>query len=182
MAARRDALTGLALLWRPTVAGPPAEVLHGPDGQPYLPLGDLPPTSFAPEDAAPWLAQPALGTAFLLIELRDFALFNDAHGHAAGDRHLAELGRRLIQLCGERPAYRSGGDEFLVVLSPLDDAELRAFADEVRAALEQPTVAETVRISMAATRSRPGDDPFDLWVRANRAIYRTPRSELSVAD
>jgi diguanylate cyclase (GGDEF)-like protein len=79
-------------------------------------------------------------TALLLMDLDDFKVVNDLHGHAVGDEALRKVGRLIAGHV--RPgdmALRLGGDEFVVVLSdeasdvPPEGAEaLRAVA-EVRA-------------------------------------------------
>src|SRR6201996_3413873 len=65
----------------------------------------------------------------LLIDLDDFKLVNDEHGHPAGDAMLREVVRALV---GEFRAFdrvaRYGGDEFVVILpnAELDDAAAAA--------------------------------------------------------
>ena len=67
------------------------------------------------------------GVVVAFIDLDGFKAINDQHGHAVGDRFLADVGRRLES--GLRVgdfAARYGGDEFIVI-SPntnFDDAPL----------------------------------------------------------
>ena len=59
--------------------------------------------------------------AVLLIDLDEFKLINDQHGHEAGDAVLVEISRRLrtcvrsVDVVG-----RMGGDEFIVLIDRLD--------------------------------------------------------------
>jgi diguanylate cyclase (GGDEF)-like protein/PAS domain S-box-containing protein len=84
---------------------------------------------------------PAGGCAVLYIDLDRFKLVNDSVSHAAGDRLLVELARRMEQVL--RPGdtlARLGGDEFAVVLEDISSA---AQALEIGTRLCQ-TIAQSV--------------------------------------
>ncbi|MCG2586347.1 EAL domain-containing protein [Massilia sp. TS11] len=78
--------------------------------------------------------------ALLFIDLDGFKQVNDTLGHAAGDSVLAEVGTRLQRLL--RPGdhvVRLGGDEFLVVLAPVESiATAHSVGERVLRALAQP--------------------------------------------
>lgn len=82
------------------------------------------------------------GFALMSLDLDGFKPVNDTHGHAAGDRLLSELARRLADAVrpGDMVA-RMGGDEFLVLV-PMppgtDDDWVRAMAARLREAIRQP--------------------------------------------
>lgn len=61
---------------------------------------------------------PAQPGALLLIDIDNFKLVNDLHGHAAGDRLLIALSEMIRVVLPERAlAARLGGDEFVILLS-----------------------------------------------------------------
>jgi diguanylate cyclase (GGDEF)-like protein len=64
-----------------------------------------------------------LSVAFL--DLDDFKRINDRHGHAAGDRALAALGRALGNGRRRDAAARFGGDEFVLIMPDRDRVEAR---------------------------------------------------------
>jgi diguanylate cyclase (GGDEF)-like protein len=72
----------------------------------------------------------------LLIDLDNFKLVNDRHGHPAGDRVLREVCQALV---GEVRAFdrvaRYGGDEFVVILPNADLAAAAAAAERALARL-----------------------------------------------
>ncbi|EPX83814.1 diguanylate cyclase (GGDEF) domain protein [Rubellimicrobium thermophilum DSM 16684] len=75
--------------------------------------------------------------ALMLVDIDHFKGVNDRHGHAAGDRVLAEVARRLRSRL--RPGdllARMGGEEFLVALPGTDAAQARAVAEGLRRAVE----------------------------------------------
>ena len=68
------------------------------------------------------LATLASPRALLLFDLDGFKEYNDAFGHPAGDGLLVRLAARLADaIGGDGEAYRLGGDEFCVVVSPARD-------------------------------------------------------------
>jgi diguanylate cyclase (GGDEF)-like protein len=78
--------------------------------------------------------------ACMLIDLDDFKLVNDQHGHQAGDAVLREVVQALV---GEFRAFdrvaRYGGDEFVVILP---NADLRSAAAAASRALERMRTVE----------------------------------------
>ena len=65
------------------------------------------------------LATPASPRALLLFDLDGFKEYNDSFGHPAGDGLLVRLAARLSESVGSvGDAYRLGGDEFCVLVTP----------------------------------------------------------------
>jgi diguanylate cyclase (GGDEF)-like protein/PAS domain S-box-containing protein len=82
--------------------------------------------------------------ALMFLDLDNFKPLNDTHGHGVGDLLLVEIARRLSACVREVDTVaRSGGDEFVVVLSELD-------ADKVKSGELAAGVAEKIRLSLAA--------------------------------
>ncbi len=64
-----------------------------------------------------FVAHPPLPCTVLLIDIDDFKHVNDTYGHAYGDEVLAKVGSLLLKVFGSHGlCYRTGGDEFTVVL------------------------------------------------------------------
>lgn len=61
-------------------------------------------------------------SGLLMIDMDDLKKVNDHFGHRTGDAVLVEFSRRLKEVTRETDtAARIGGDEFAVILTPLDD-------------------------------------------------------------
>ncbi|OJF13592.1 putative bifunctional diguanylate cyclase/phosphodiesterase [Couchioplanes caeruleus] len=117
--------------------------------------------------------------ALLLIDLDDFKLVNDAYGHAAGDAMLTSFAEILASsVRAEDVAARIGGDEFVVLLTDVPDADsalaaaqrILATAAASPVCLGDDTVP--VRASVGVATTRPGDTPKELLRRADIAMYQ----------
>ena len=81
--------------------------------------------------------------AAMFLDLDNFKLLNDTHGHEVGDLLLIEVARRMAACVREMDTVaRFGGDEFVVVLGELD-------ADRERSVAQAGQVAEKIRSSLA---------------------------------
>ncbi|MFL6627784.1 MAG: diguanylate cyclase domain-containing protein [Vitreoscilla sp.] len=79
--------------------------------------------------------------ALLMVDVDHFKRVNDHHGHAAGDRVLVEVARRLgAAMRGDDLVARWGGEEFLVFAPNVEGAELDQLAERVRVAMNQAPV------------------------------------------
>lgn len=58
-------------------------------------------------------------TAFIMIDVNNFKDINDTYGHLAGDQCLGKIGEAIYTVYSRDGfCYRSGGDEFIVILKP----------------------------------------------------------------
>lgn len=78
--------------------------------------------------------------AVLFLDLDRFKLVNDSIGHAAGDRMLEEVARRIVGLLGpDDVVARLGGDEFAILLRcPQGLVQALEFAQRLLLALQEP--------------------------------------------
>ncbi|MBA2763148.1 MAG: diguanylate cyclase [Thermoleophilaceae bacterium] len=129
-------------------------------------------------DAPGGHAQPRFSLA--LIDVDRFKQYNDRHGHPAGDRLLAEVGRciRSQVRSTDRP-YRYGGDEFLIAY--LDEPGVSAalaverLRSRIEAATACPSLPEPATVTIGLASAEPGER-FDVVIaRADAALYREKR-------
>lgn len=102
-----------------------------------------------------------------LIDLDHFKRFNDAFGHPAGDRHLAESAAAWSgSLRATDVIARIGGEEFAVLLVDADDHTARSVLRRLAAATPN---GQTCSIGMA--RWNGMEDASTLMRRADDALY-----------
>ena len=120
--------------------------------------------------------------ALLYIDLDDFKMVNDRHGHLAGDQLLKQMAGRLSLCLREADMLaRLGGDEFVMIArglsSPTDAAVL---ADRLSEAFEGAFTLEggalecraSVGVALAPI---DGATPHTLVRRADSALYKAKR-------
>ncbi|WP_304107082.1 GGDEF domain-containing protein [Mycolicibacterium bacteremicum] len=82
---------------------------------------------------APQLAAYGGESAVVLIDLDGFKLYNDRHGHQAGDDVLVSFADTLRWSTRSKDiVFRIGGDEFLVILVGVDEAEAQRVVERIR--------------------------------------------------
>ncbi len=109
----------------------------------------------------------ALDSALLAIDVDHFKSINDRHGHDAGDHALLALSAIFVKnLRAGDYAFRTGGEEFLILLSGSAEAEAYGIAERLRSDIEQASFItnETVTISIGATEHNSGEQ-WTQWIK-----------------
>ncbi|GAB3528182.1 putative bifunctional diguanylate cyclase/phosphodiesterase [Arthrobacter monumenti] len=114
--------------------------------------------------------------ALIFLDLDTFKDVNDSLGHAAGDRVLVEVARRLKGVVRTTDTVaRLGGDEFALLLPETDEAQARAVAERTLEALRPAIIVAGTRIwTMASIGVRCGEDGHNaetLMQDADAAMY-----------
>lgn len=109
----------------------------------------------------------------LMLDVDHFKQINDHLGHHIGDQLLKAVASRLSQaLPGEHSLIRTGGDEFLILLTGLDRPEQAVdLAQRLNQQFGQPYLIEHHRLTLSASMgiaSYP-DDGMDLGLLQQRA-------------
>lgn len=126
----------------------------------------------------PQLERRAGTLALLMLDVDKFKAINDGHGHATGDRVLAEIGALLKRTLRQTDiAARWGGEEIVVALAVPDLASAEVAAERVRAAVQALEVHDDGGSRVPVTTSgglallEDGETLDALMSRADRALY-----------
>lgn len=119
----------------------------------------------------------------IFVDLDDFKAINDQHGHAAGDRVLTEVARRLSDCVRAADTVaRLGGDEFVILLEPDDHADgPDAVVERIFSALGKPIdlggVDAVIGASIGIAQPPPmAGTAADMLKHADAAMYEAKRA------
>ena len=113
-----------------------------------------------------------------MVDLNDFKMINDRHGHTAGDDALRGLAEVLMSVIGpDDEAFRLGGDEFAVLLSgsTAEQAEeiCRNIAQYIKNNENIPKHMNVYCSFGIAQFSEKYRTPRQFWQVADRALYKS---------
>ncbi len=135
------------------------------------------------EDALEYAEESAGRIAVFCIDLDRFKQINDSFGHAAGDLCLKETTRRITRcLAGHGVLGRSGGDEFMLFLRDLKEAEeAEIFASRLLREMRTTVSFGTTDLEIAASVGfavypDDGEGIDQLWRDADAAMYQAKRA------
>ena len=121
--------------------------------------------------------------AVLMVDLDHFKVINDSHGHEAGDRALRHVANLLVENTrGSDYLFRYGGEEFVVVLGSVKEAEAMAAAEGLRRAIASSPLAlrNGERLALSASigvAMQDGHPDYErVLARADAAMYQAKRN------
>ena len=117
--------------------------------------------------------------AVFFMDVDNFKVINDSHGHTAGDRVLQEIASRLRSVTREEDILaRLGGDEFVLVVDDLQEKdEVKGIATRIEEVLRGSIevgvgIHVKVTASLGITVAGLDDDEQSLLRDADTALYR----------
>lgn len=113
--------------------------------------------------------------SMVLLDIDDFKMVNDTHGHIAGDSVLVSI-VEIMNRTKRAVDYvvRWGGEEFLLLTPEIDIEGAEMLAERLRNAVEGHKFGSNgnITISLGVTQFRQGDTEDSFIKRADDALYK----------
>jgi diguanylate cyclase (GGDEF)-like protein len=117
--------------------------------------------------------------SLIMLDLDDFKIINDQHGHAAGDEVLILLANLVRSRIRETDYfYRYGGDEFMILANHSDLRTTEILAEDIRLLIYQAALIEhkPISVSMGVSEYMAGESADEWLILADKAMYAVKRS------
>ena len=120
----------------------------------------------------------------IMADIDFFKSYNDTLGHYEGDNILKQVGECIKSCCKRETdiVSRIGGEEFLIVLSDINDIYIIEIAQEISRSIKDLKIktvgenapSEFLSISIGIATATPTDEisPTDLYKTADSAMYQ----------
>lgn len=117
-------------------------------------------------------------STILLVDIDDFKLVNDTHGHLAGDRVLIFLAKLVNTILREGDkVFRFGGEEFLILLNRCDGKAAQNISRRILEGVRSNSLLyknDQIKITLSiGSAELQAKDTFESYIdRADKALYR----------
>lgn len=114
----------------------------------------------------------------IMLDIDDFKLVNDTHGHVAGDKiliYLANILRKILRDTDK--VFRYGGEEFVIVLNRISQQDCIRTTNRILETIRENNLiymGKTINVtaSVGVTMHLKNDTPDLLIERADKALYK----------
>lgn len=118
--------------------------------------------------------------SIMILDLDYFKTINDEHGHDAGDRVLADIGKLLMKSfrLGDFVS-RIGGEEFLIILPHCFANDAVSKGNQIKSLIESSKpggLKITTSIGIASLSEEHGSDFDRLYKAADEAVYHSKKN------
>ena len=115
--------------------------------------------------------------SMILLDIDDFKLLNDTHGHAAGDEVLISLAAIMNDSARESDLIaRYGGEEFVILMPNTDLAGAVHLAEKIRMAVEETRLIigdnlRPINVTISLGVALYGGNRREFFAEADKALY-----------
>lgn len=118
---------------------------------------------------------------YIAFDINNLKKINDKNGHNAGDAVIckaADIIKDCFALLGK--CYRIGGDEFAVICTDKDEAQIKAALEKIEKSSEKYNLDSEIKLSVAygySFRETPDMSAEEIFNKADKAMYMRKKSE-----
>ena len=110
--------------------------------------------------------------AVIVCDINGLKYVNDTKGHAAGDQLIKDACSLICNVFSHGSVYRTGGDEFIVLLSGKGFDTREETIDAFNRQVEENIQKNEVVVSIGYSTLQPGDEQLhDIFERADHMMY-----------
>ena len=120
-----------------------------------------------------WIREGAVEKlAVIACDINGLKYVNDTKGHAAGDQLIKDACALICNVFNHGSVYRTGGDEFIVLLSGKGFDTREETIDAFNRQVEENIKKNEVVVSIGYSTLQPGDEQLhDIFERADQMMY-----------
>lgn len=126
-------------------------------------------------------------TVIIIIDVNKFKSINDTYGHAEGDKALIIISDALKKSVNKHsmPSFicRYGGDEFVLIVHPVELGEVRQLISEIREEISRKETAYPLSVSVGYETLGDSDASIqECFIRADKKLYKDKEASRLIHD
>ena len=117
------------------------------------------------------------GFAVVVCDLNNLKTVNDTQGHAAGDAYIRKACKSICDTFVHSPVFRTGGDEFVVLLMERDYEDRDALLKELckKSSMCKGSGSAMIALGMSVYEKDADDSVAPVFARADVTMYENKR-------
>lgn len=119
------------------------------------------------------------GTVYsvLMLDIDYFKKINDTHGHKVGDEILISISNMLRDMIDGRGIIgRYGGEEFIVILPGVVEAEAFFLSEKIRRSIENMVFVDRIKVTVSIGIAEAGQHDRGIVERADQMLYHAKKA------
>lgn len=130
-------------------------------------------------DMQNWEVRQKETSGLIVVDINDLKIINDSYGHQIGDVCISAMARVLSSCAENYPAYRIGGDEFVILVYQADHLLMEDIAAQIQKKIKGISFEQEIRMSVsigiALYDARIDGTLMDTFTRADYEMYDRKR-------
>ena len=111
--------------------------------------------------------------AFVMIDIDNFKLINDTHGHITGDQCLIAFSELLVEHCEDALPFRYGGDEFCILFKNVSINTVTEICKKIQKDFKDLFIAKIKDLELTASF---GVAPYKKNMSVSKLLFNTDKA------